>query len=169
MAESGPAVRIEALGPRACLRLQGWASEEVERSLTSIASAGVRVLPLAPGDCLLLSSGHSGLELRQLVASYLPADGHALVDQSNELVAFEVVGVAARELISKGCGLDFHPQSFTPGQSARTRLAGIPVVVSCGEDPARFELMVARSYGQYLHDWLSDAAREFGSWQVESI
>jgi sarcosine oxidase subunit gamma len=67
----------------------------------------------------------------------------------------------ARELLSKGCGLDLHPRFFAPDQCARTRFAQIPVVIDCLNGPSRFELYVARSHLSYLHSWLVDAAAEF--------
>jgi sarcosine oxidase subunit gamma len=72
-----------------------------------------------------------------------------------------VRGSAARELLSKGCGLDLHPESFPAGHCARARFAQIPVVIECLEEPPRFEMTVARSYLQYLQSWLEDAAVEF--------
>lgn len=161
MPETETAVRIESLAPRACLRLQAW-TPEIERRMASIANAGIRVLPLAPNDYLLVSSDCSSSELRRLVASYLSADGHALVDQSDGHLALEIAGPAAPELLAKGCGLYIHPREFSPGQSTRTRLGGIPIVVTYLKNPLRFELIVSRSYGPYLEEWLADAAVEFG-------
>jgi sarcosine oxidase subunit gamma len=77
------------------------------------------------------------------------------------LTAFRLQGPLTRELLSKGCGLDLHPQSLPPGRCARTRLAQIPVVMDFLDDSSDIDLYVARSYGAYLHSWLTDAAAEW--------
>jgi sarcosine oxidase subunit gamma len=64
-------------------------------------------------------------------------------------------------LLSKGCGLDLHPRSFPAGRCARTRFAQIPVVLDCPDEDSRFDMYAGRSYRQYLHEWLLDAAVEF--------
>jgi sarcosine oxidase subunit gamma len=64
-------------------------------------------------------------------------------------------------VLSKSCGLDFHPRRFALGHCARTRFAQIPVLIDCVDALPRFELYVQKSYSHYLEDWLIDAALEF--------
>jgi hypothetical protein len=46
------------------------------------------------------------------------------------------------------------------GRSARTRFAGMPVIVRCTR-PSTFQCIVTASYCDYLASWLADAALEF--------
>jgi len=101
------------------------------------------------------------VRLRNVWAPELTAQNLALVDLTDGLVVFEVSGSAARDVLSKSCGLNFHPRRFCTGHCARSRFAQIPVVIDCTQDSGVFELYAPRSYAQYLKDWLDDASAEF--------
>ena len=119
-----------------------------------------RALCLGPGHWLLVSDVLDGGEIRQRLQVECREQGLALTELTDALAVIEVEGADARNLLSKGCGLDLHPTAFCRGQSARTRFAGLAVTVDCIET-SRFELYVARSYVDYLCAWLIDAAAEF--------
>lgn len=119
------------------------------------------VLCIGPGDWLVVSRGYTDPAVRQEIEPDAQKEGLVLVDLSDGLAGLGLRGSATRELLSKGCGLDLHPGNFPAGRCARTRFAQIPVVVACLDEDFRFELYVGRSYLQYLHDWLTDAAVEF--------
>jgi len=121
-----------------------------------------RILCLGPGDWLIVSREQTSSGLRQRLDPDLAGQGLALVDVTDAWVTLEVHGPSARDLLAKGCGLDLHRHSFVSGRCARTRCAQIPVILECLDDSPRFELSVARSYFDYLHSWLKDAAAEFG-------
>ncbi len=156
------------------LRLRSWlperttgpkpvvlAGQEFPLQVGAIASGPMRALCVGPGEWLIVSRVHTPSNLREYLEPHLHEHGLALVDLTDGLAWLEVRGVAARDLLSKGCGLDLHPRTFPPGQCARTRFAQIPLVMACVEEPSRFELAVARSYLHYLQCWLNDAAVEF--------
>ncbi len=116
-----------------------------------------RVLCLAPNEWLVVTDvlddftwpKHPGREAHAL--------GYACVNISDGLVAIRIDGPAVRELLAKGCGLDFHPQLFAAGRCARTRFAQIAVTIDCRAHD-RFELYIGRSYLEYLLHWLREAA-----------
>jgi len=168
------AAQITALGGSRLLRLRSWLPEHTNgakpvvlagRALPSQVGATMsepmRVLCVGPAEWLIVAHERQRLELREDIESELPKYGLALVELTDGFAGLDVRGSAARELLSKGCGLDLHPRSFPAGRCARTRFAQIPVVVECLDEPPRFELFVARSYFHYLHSWLTDAAAEF--------
>lgn len=168
------AVRIAAGEARGLLRLKSWRPESVTagrpvvlagRRLPAEVGATLagplRVLCLGPAEWLVISRERAGSRLREQFEPEAIEQGLALVDLSDGLAGLDVQGAAARDLLSKGCGLDLHPRYFAAGQCARTRFAQIPVVIDCLDEAPRFALYVARSYRQYLHAWLSDAAAEF--------
>jgi sarcosine oxidase subunit gamma len=78
---------------------------------------------------------------------------------SQALARIEIDGPAARAFLNKGCALDLHPPHFPPGRSARTRFAGMPVIVRCTQ-PSTFECIVALSHANFLASWLADAAAD---------
>lgn len=164
------AVQIRAGAAGAIMRLKGWnAGEGAERavrfgdiqadkSVGSISGSTVRALCTSPQDWLLVWPPGSFASVAEL-ADPVVAEGFFLADLSDAYCIWSVAGPSARELLSKGCGLDLHPRQFTEQHCMRTRFAQIAVVVACvGSD--EFELYALRSYSQYLHAWLQDAAHE---------
>jgi sarcosine oxidase, subunit gamma len=137
------------------------AGEPLPSEVGTMLCGSTRILCLGPDEWLVLATESDAAAVRAQLEAQLASTSHALVDLSDGLAALEVQGGAARELLSKGCGLDLHPRSFPEGRCARTRFAQIPVVIECLDDSPRFELTVQRSYLQYLHGWLADAAIEF--------
>ena len=78
---------------------------------------------------------------------------------THALARIEIEGRDARLLLAKGCSLDLHPSRFSPGRCARTRLAGMPVILWCTQE-STFQCIVASSYREYLLAWLADAGLE---------
>jgi sarcosine oxidase subunit gamma len=167
-------VQINPVSGRTWLRLKSWlpqyttggkpvalAGYELPSQVGATLSGAMHVLCVGPGEWLIASHGHTASALRERIEHDLQGNGLALVDLTDGLATLAVSGSLARELLSKGCGLDFHPRSFPPGQCARTRFAQIAVVIECLDAPARIELIVARSHVRYLRSWLADAAIEF--------
>ena len=122
---------------------------------------------LGPDEWLVVTApGAEGAlagALKQALAG-LPA---AVVDVTDSRTTIGVSGAAAREVLAKGCALDFHPQGFAAGAVKQSRLAMVDVIIHRpagardGADPA-FEVTVLRSFADYLWQWLVDAATEYG-------
>jgi sarcosine oxidase subunit gamma len=71
-----------------------------------------------------------------------------------------IEGAPARDVLSKGIPLDFHPTIFKPGTFAMTGIHHTPVLVHCVSDN-RFEIYALRTFALSVHDWLTDAALEY--------
>ncbi len=86
------------------------------------------------------------------------------VDTTGGYTLVNVAGVRRRELLAKGCTLDLHPRSFSPGQCAQTNLgkAGV-LLVPRGDtaDAESFDVIVRRSFADYLGIWLEHSGREY--------
>ena len=76
---------------------------------------------------------------------------------SDASAVIRIQGPQSRGVLSRGCGLDFHPTSFKPATCARTLFAKSTLIVDC-VGPECFDLYLGRSYQAYLHAWLTDAA-----------
>ena len=75
-----------------------------------------------------------------------------------------VIGPHSYELLSKVCGLDFHPSVFlneTAKQSSLVKTTQLIIRCDIGELPA-FSIIGAQSLGPYVWDTLMEAGREFG-------
>lgn len=77
-------------------------------------------------------------------------------------VAMRISGDNAVELLAKGCTLDLHPKTFLPGQCAQTGLGKAGILLSKVDDTPTFDVIVRRSFAEYLAIWLQRAGSEFG-------
>ena len=100
--------------------------------------------------------GTSGLRvaLRQAIPE---ADG-AVVDVSSGFTLFSIEGARARHLIAAGCAVDVHPRVFGPGRCAQTLYARTGVCLLQRDETPRFEMMVRRSYAEWLWNWMDASA-----------
>lgn len=97
-----------------------------------------------------------------LLAALQQIDGYtAVTDVSGGYAVISLSGSQARQVLAKGCTLDLHPRQFTTGRCAQSLLAKADVLlIAKGED--EFEIVVRRSFADYLWQWLVDAADEYG-------
>lgn len=76
-------------------------------------------------------------------------------------VCIRVEGAAARRVLAKDSGLDFHPAAFGAGRCTITRFARLSVMVAQPDAAEAFELYADRSQAVHLWNFLVDAAAEF--------
>ncbi|HEY4037403.1 MAG TPA: sarcosine oxidase subunit gamma family protein [Burkholderiaceae bacterium] len=121
--------------------------------------SGLRVLWLGPDDWLIVtpegSEGRVANELQQA-----SGEGFATVlELGSGQTVIELCGPRAREVIAKGCPLDLHSRVFGPGCCAQSRLARTLVTLLQVDQTPTFELIVRRSFADYLWQWLLDASQ----------
>lgn len=117
---------------------------------------------LAPNEWYVVTGAGNELPVIGKLESAL-ADRHvALNDLSSGLTTIRLSGARARDLLEKGCTLDLHPRAFGEGQCAQTLVAKAGVVILYRGDEPEFDLVVRRSFADYLFVWLDDAATEYG-------
>ncbi len=168
MSERAPP-KIRLTTDRACLRAKSWQPEVVvggasmvcagaalpSRVGATVAAGELRVLCIGPGEWFLVSDTDSAATI--LESTETDAHGFCVVDLSDATAVVEVRGSTVRELLTKGCGLDFDEAGFPVGHCARTRFAQIQLFIDCPLQTDVFELYVARSYLSYLLAWLEDS------------
>ncbi len=129
----------------------------------------ISVLWLGPSEFLVVApeEAHDSLG-GNLIGSLTAALGNApgqVVDLSANRTTFELFGPRARAVLEKGCALDLHPRSFTPGTALATEVGNIPVVLEkTGEDS--FRIFPRASFAEFLGRWLLDGMREYASPEV---
>lgn len=123
--------------------------------------ASIRMLCLAPREWLLVADEPSAAGMIERAAADLVAQGAVLIDSTDAVGVLCLRGAMARDVLSKGCGLDLRANAFPIGHCARTCFAQMPVVIDHFDARAGFRLYIARSYLRYLADWVEDAAAEF--------
>ena len=126
------------------------------------SSAGERhVVWLGPDEFLIICEAGKDAELASTLESTLKTQHCAVTNITDALAAFHLKGTAVRQVLAKGCAIDLHPGSFTSGDAAQTLLSHAAVTMLA---VAENELIVIcrTSFAPYLHDWLLDAALEYG-------
>ncbi len=162
--------------PRAVLEINSWLPDlksgakhlsldgrELPSEVGATLPGSIRILCLAPGRWMLVSEEQTPASVAGRFAAEVAAQGAVLTDATDGIGVLSIRGPLARDVLSKGCGLDFHPSAFHVGRCARTRFAQMAVIVEHIDDAPSFRLYVARSYLRFLTDWIADAAVEFQS------
>ena len=86
----------------------------------------------------------------------------AVTAQGHGRSCIRLSGLNARDLLAKGCTLDFHASRFSAGHCAQTSLGHVNALINYIDDEPTFDLFVLRSYAVSFWEWTTDAAREFG-------
>ncbi|MEM7209957.1 MAG: sarcosine oxidase subunit gamma family protein [Pseudomonadota bacterium] len=122
---------------------------------------GVRVCWLGPNEWLVITTGAAS-EWIDAVRAANESRLVAVTDVSGGQTIVQLSGTYVRDLFAKGCTLDFHPRAFTTGQCAQSSLGKAPALFIQTDDAPVFDLVVRRSFSDYIAYWIEDAAHEFG-------
>jgi sarcosine oxidase subunit gamma len=144
-------IHVSAVQHRTIFQLSSWdggARSTLPAGVGSVSPGDPRILCVKPREWLLISEDARGQQGN--------FSGCAFVNLSDALAVTRVAGSAAREVLAKGCGLDFDARAFVVDQCARTRFGQIAVVIDC-RAPDQFDLYCGRSYQDYLSLWLREA------------
>jgi sarcosine oxidase subunit gamma len=157
----------------ALIRVQSWhvprcAPEAIEALLGTawpmitgaVNSGRVEIIAVGPSEWLILALWKDTESLLNLLCEAFVATRFVVTNVSSGLARIRLSGGNSREILSKACSIDVHPEVLTPGTAPRTRFAGMPVVVRC-VDASSFDLIVTLSFRDYLLSWLADAELEF--------
>ena len=128
---------------------------------TVVESGDYRIYWLGPDEWLVVTpAGQQGKVKTDLLRA-LKGAFCSVVDNSSGLTMIHVSGENAAALLATDCPLDLHPRQFKPGQCAQTRLAKAGMTLSPLADESGFEVIIRRSFADYLLLWLQDAAIAF--------
>ncbi len=171
----GDAPRIEEKPFRGYINLRGRADHtgfiagilkvlgvEAPTQANTVIEAGEnRIYWLGPDEWLIVTPAGQQDRVKQELLAALDAVFSSVVDNSSGLTTVHITGANAAALIATDCPLDLHPHEFKPGQCAQTRLAKAGMTIAPLADGAGFELIIRRSFADYLLLWLQDAAIAF--------
>jgi len=128
--------------------------------LTSVEKGGVSIRWISPDEWLVVLPGDQAYEVEQGLRAAI--EGHfSVVNVSGGQTIVELSGPNARDMLKKCIPLDIHPSQFPVGKVAGTVFAKSTAVVRrSGEES--WELVIRRSFADYIWLWLQDAGREYG-------
>lgn len=125
---------------------------------TVIESGDFRIYWLGPDEWLVVTPAAQQDQVKAELLASLKGVFCAVVDNSSGLTMLHITGDNAAALLATDCPFDLHPREFKPGQCAQTRLARAGMTISPLADGAGFEVIIRRSFADYLLLWLQDAA-----------
>jgi sarcosine oxidase subunit gamma len=115
---------------------------------------------LGPNEWLLGGPADQGETMADAIESALNGRMHALTDISHRQIAFEIAGAEAAAIINAGCPLDLSAAAFPAGSATRTLLGKVEIVLMRPSEASTFRLEVWRSFAEYAHAFLTEAARD---------
>ncbi|MCP4471048.1 MAG: sarcosine oxidase subunit gamma [Gammaproteobacteria bacterium] len=128
---------------------------------TVVDSGDYRIYWLGPDEWLIVTPAGQQEELQNALQKALDGVFSSVVDNSSGLTLIHISGANAADLLATDCPLDLHPRQFKHGQCAQTRLARAGMTLSPLADDSGFEVIIRRSFADYLLLWLRDAAIAF--------
>ena len=128
---------------------------------TVIDSGDYRIYWLGPDEWLVVTPAARQEQVKADLLATLGGVFCSVVDNSSGLTMLHIIGDNAAALLATDCPFDLHPQEFKTGQCAQTRLAKAGMTISPLTDGAGFEIIIRRSFADYLVLWLQDAAIAF--------
>ena len=122
--------------------------------------AGVQVCWIGPSLWLTLERiGEARTESSDFVAN-LPSD-LSVIDTTGAYAVVSLSGPSVGALLKKACAYDFHESVFSTKCCVRTTFAKTQALV-IDQQKGFIDLVVRRSYSDYVTRWIADASREFG-------
>ncbi|TCK02659.1 sarcosine oxidase subunit gamma [Marinobacterium mangrovicola] len=130
------------------------------KPLTSVEKGSVSIRWMSPDEWLVVVPGDQAFEIERSLRAAI--EGHfQVVNGSGGQTLIELSGPNAVDVLKKSTVLDLHPSQFPVGKVAGSVFAKATAVVRrSGEDT--WELVVRRSFADYIWLWLQDASREYG-------
>ena len=168
-------LKLEVLQDIGHLNLRGNAGEPA--FLDAVKAVAGSPLPLAPNtvvygnqqtcwlgpDEWLLVMPVDNVDSTMLALEEALQGQHASInDLSGAQLTYRLTGERVRETLAKGCTLDLHPSVFRSGSCAQTGLAKANVLIVSHETGSGVDLVVRRSFSDYLLQWLGRAGDEYG-------
>lgn len=143
---------------KACARALGVALPF--QPLTSAENGDIAVRWLSPDEWLVTLPAGQVYALEQALRA--EASGHfSVVNVSGGQTLLQLSGPRALDVLKKSTPLDLHPREFPVGKVAGSVFAKSSVFLRrTGEES--WELVVRRSFADYIWLWLQDAGREYG-------
>ena len=117
-----------------------------------------RILWSAPSTWLVISRKGN---ITKTITETCDSENFAVTDISHSRAIIQIKGSQAKEILKKGCPLNFN--EFENNNCAGSVFHGINIVVDfVGSNPDTFNLLTLRSFGESFYHHITDASLEFG-------
>ncbi|MEE9453461.1 MAG: sarcosine oxidase subunit gamma family protein [Paracoccaceae bacterium] len=166
------AIKITETGLRGMITLRGDLSgsalQKAVKSATGAALPEVRKITfgkagnvawMSPDELLLIVDYATVDTVVKSLGKALKGEHHMAVNVSDARAVFQLTGKGAREVLAKGAPVDLSPAAFGTGDLRRTRIGQLAAAFWMLKD-GTIEVVCFRSVGEFLFDWLSNAAEQ---------
>lgn len=116
---------------------------------------------LSPDEWLIVVPGGEEFSLEKALRHALAQAHFSLVNVSGGQTVITLRGPKARETLRKSTPYDIHPSVFPVGKGVTTIFGKTSITLRQPRED-HWELIVRRSFADYIYRWLLDAAAEFG-------
>jgi len=128
--------------------------------LTSDESGACSIQWVSPDEWLIIVPGADVFNIEILLREKL--SGHySLVNGSGGLTVIALSGDNTIDLLKKCSPIDFHLSNFPIGKVVSTVFAKSNAIIR-RKGLHQFELVIRRSFADYIWSWILDASNEFG-------
>ncbi|MCZ2722576.1 sarcosine oxidase subunit gamma [Marinomonas sp. 15G1-11] len=128
--------------------------------LTSVEKGDYSIRWLSPDEWLILAPGLEAFDIETKFRTEMP--GHySLVNSSGGSTVLELSGENAIDVLKRSVSVDLHASVFPIGKVVSTTFAKSTAILRRKGDHT-FELIIRRSFADYIWLWLQDTSREFG-------
>ena len=128
---------------------------------TTSDAGSFRLLWLGPTEYWVTAPVGSEEKLVADLRQALTGQHAAVIDVSESRTVISLSGPDAREVLARGCSLDFNPRVFGPGQCAQTGLTKANVLIDQRDATPSYDIYVLKSFADYLWQWLGLVNRDF--------
>ena len=123
-----------------------------------LSNKETRILWSAPNTWLVISKKGN---IVKTITETCVSENFAVTDISHSRAVIQIKGLQTKEILKKGCPLNFN--EFEKNNCAGTVFHGINIVVDfVDNNPDTFSLLTLRSFGESFYHHITDAALEFG-------
>lgn len=129
---------------------------------TSAATAVCRVVWVGPDDWFVIGPKGQADAIVSRLRAALSGQHHAVTDVSSGYTVLHLGGASARDVLAQGCPLDLHPRVFKPGASAGSHFFKASIWLWQTDDAATIEVLVRRSFMNYVWLMLERCTQECG-------
>ena len=133
----------------------------IQNSIVS-SNKKTRILWNGPRTYLIVSEKEN---ISKLIKESCDGNDFAITDISHSRAVIQIKGDISKEVLKKGCPLNFN--EFKKNNCAGSVFHGINIVVDYVDDnPDTLNLFTLRSFGESFYHHITDAALEFGYMSV---
>ena len=122
----------------------------------------VRVVWVGPDDWFIVGPSGQAEAIALRLREALSGMHHAVTDVSSGYTVLHLSGRPVRDVLAQGCPLDLHPRAFERGACAGSHFFKASIWLWQTDEAPVYELLVVRSYMDYVWLMLERACAECG-------